>query len=197
MNLTSMDIDQLETFKRIMNLKVKIGWKSHGVDSELCSQIQFGGVCLYQWFISIGITPRKSKTISKVLVPEEFFFDFLRGEFDGDGTSHAYWDTRWRSSVCIYISFASASTEYLVWLQTLTKKLAGISGVISPAGTIFSLKFAKTESKILFSKMYHSENIPFLKRKKDKLMRQFYTDLMAKCGQFPNMNDKKHAIKIA
>jgi len=197
LNLTSLDIEQLETFKRIMKLNVKIGYKSRSSSDNRCRQIQFGDVNLYRWFISIGITPRKSRTISKVLVPEEYFFDFLRGEFDGDGTSNAYWDTRWRSSVCIYISFASASTEYLSWIQSLTKKLAGISGVIAPGGTIFSLKFAKNESKTFFSKMYHNENIPFLKRKKDKLERQFHTDLMAKCGHFPEMNDRKHVIKIA
>lgn len=196
-NLTSKDIDQLETFKRILGLKTPLSWKWRGDHDIKYPQIQICNVRLYRWFQSIGITPRKSLTIQKVDVPEEFFFDFLRGEFDGDGTSHAYWDTRWRSSVCIYISFASGSTKFLDWLQSMTMELAGISGTIGKTSKAYSLKFAKNESKILFSRMYHDENIPYLRRKKEKLQRQFKADLLSKHGQFPIIIDRKHIIKIA
>lgn len=36
----------------------------------------------------LGITPRKSLTARMPAVPDEYFFDFLRGYFDGDGNAH-------------------------------------------------------------------------------------------------------------
>ena len=34
---------------------------------------------------AIGLTPNKSKTLAPLAIPDEYFRDFLRGEFDGDG----------------------------------------------------------------------------------------------------------------
>ena len=42
-------------------------------------QIQFGDVVFYQWLLSLGLTPNKSKTIGPLKIPYEYFFDFLRG----------------------------------------------------------------------------------------------------------------------
>jgi len=40
----------------------------------------------------IGITPAKSHTINQIIIPEEFFRDFLRGHLDGDGSITVYMD---------------------------------------------------------------------------------------------------------
>jgi hypothetical protein len=149
-NLTSKDTEQLETFKRCLGLTNKIGSKSSSFSHSQYYQIQFGDVGLYQWLISIGITPQKTKTIGLVKVPDRYFFDFLRGEFDGDGSSHAYWDTRWRSSVSFYLGFVSASYAHLAWLQRTIQDLAGVTGVLGQYGAaIPSLKFSKTTARII------------------------------------------------
>ena len=47
--------------------------------------IQFGDRIFYDFLISLGITPAKSKTIASLKIPEKYFADFLRGCIDGDG----------------------------------------------------------------------------------------------------------------
>lgn len=180
LSLTSNDIDQLETFKRCLGLTNKISWKKSGHTGQMGTHVQFGNVGLYQWFISIGITPRKTFTIGKVAIPDNYFFDFLRGEFDGDGSSHAYWDTRWHSSVCIYIQFVSASLKHLEWLNEGISHLIGTTGNIRPGPRCYQLKFSKGQAFLIYKAMYYKENLPYLKRKKDKLDRQWAANELAK-----------------
>lgn len=186
MSLTSNDLDQLETFKQCLGLKNKISWKPSGKTGSQGSHVQFGDVTLYRWFMSIGISPRKTQTISVIKVPDRYFIDYLRGEFDGDGSSHAYWDTRWHSSVSIYISFSCASEPHLAWLRQTIDRLLDTSGVISKKYSgVHSLRFAKYGARRLYEAMYQGDKIPYLRRKKEKLDRQWEADLLARQKKQP------------
>jgi hypothetical protein len=185
MSLTSQDLDQLATFKRCLGLKNKVSWKPRG-DGALGSHVQFGDVTLYRWLISIGITPRKTYTIGKVLVPDVYFFDYLRGEFDGDGCSHAYWDSRWRSSVCIYIKFTCASISHLEWLKQTINRLSGAVGLVRPGSSAYQLILPKRSSRLLYDAMYYSPTVPYLRRKKEKLDRQWAANDLAKQQKQPS-----------
>lgn len=68
---------------------------------------------------SIGITPRKSLTISSLDLPNGHFEDFLRGIIDGDGTVRVHKN-------CLEISIWSGSNEFLVWLARRIKELWNI-----------------------------------------------------------------------
>jgi len=72
MALISKDIQLLKTFKRILNLKNKISSKKSGYTGRKdCYIVQFGDIILYKWLQKIGLTPNKSKTISKLRVPNK------------------------------------------------------------------------------------------------------------------------------
>lgn len=79
-----------------------------------------------------------------------------------------------------YFSICSASPSFLKWIQKKLKKLANVFGSISTVQKAYQLRFAKKEAVILFNKMYYKNNLPFLKRKRDKITK------------FINI-DKKHA----
>jgi hypothetical protein len=196
-NLTSKDLEQLNTFKRILGINTPISWKWRGDHDIKYPQIQFSNVRLYRWFLSIGITPQKSKTISEVAIPDQFFFDFLRGEFDGDGSSYAYWDTRWRSSVSIYINFCSASRPFLTWVQQKIFLLLHIEGNIKNERKIFVLQYSKSKAKILYTTLYANQTSLFLKRKKDKLDRQWLADEMSDKGMAPKFKSRGSVICIS
>ncbi len=173
-NLTSKDIDLLETFKRCLGLKNTIGEKHGGFEKRTtCFSVQFGDIVFYRWLLALGLTPNKSKTIGALKIPDRYFFDFLRGSFDGDGCILSYWDPRWASSHMFYIKFSSASPAHLRWLQETLIRLINISGRIKPAGACHQLSFAKKDSKILFVKMFYSDTVPHLKRKFVKAMEIF------------------------
>lgn len=186
MSLTSKDIDQLETLKRCLGINNKIGWKPSSYSGDMASHVQFGDVTLYRWLIKIGITPRKTFTIGNIHIPKKYFLDYLRGEFDGDGSSHAYWDARWRSSVSIYINFSCASKKHLEWLNKMIESLVHVSSNIRYGSKVYYLRFSKQKAYKIYQAMYYSPNIPYLKRKKEKLDRQWAANAVAKQGLAPN-----------
>ncbi|KKW45473.1 MAG: Intein-containing protein [Candidatus Kaiserbacteria bacterium GW2011_GWA2_58_9] len=135
-DLTSKDREQLKNFCTCIGLDLKISRKSSGrVGSEKnYLRVQFKNVIFYNFLISIGLTPAKSKTLGALSIPPQFFWDFLRGVYDGDGSSYAYWDPRWRSSYMFYTSFASASRRFVDWIRDEINQRTGVPGHMSTAG---------------------------------------------------------------
>lgn len=156
-DFTSKDQDLISTFRECLGLKNKIGTKRSGFTCKKeYYRLQFGDVSFYNWLCVVGLSPHKSKTLGELIIPDKFFFDFLRGCFDGDGTIFAYWDKRWHSSYMYYVAFASASIDYLEWLQRTIFKLLNINGKIRGSNKIcYQLAFAKQGSRILFNKMFY------------------------------------------
>lgn len=166
-DLTSKDKEQLKTFLKCLNIKNKIAYKSSGSSKKLCYRIQFGDVCFYKFLLNIGITPQKSKTIEALDIPDRYFFDFLRGHLDGDGTFYSYWDKRWKSSFMFYTVFISASKNHINWIQKELFFRLKIKGHISKAinNSVYQLKYAKSESMQLLKNIYNKNVQYFLKRK--------------------------------
>jgi hypothetical protein len=174
-NLTSKDAEQILHYKIALKIRNKITMKARS--SERIKKyyvVQISDRPFAEFLGSIGITPAKSKTIESVKVPNEFFFDFLRGCFDGDGTFYSYWDPRWCSSFMFYLAFASASRKFINWLQGKISELTeGVHGHVTSdkAHTYWQLKYAKKESEQIIRRMYYSDKILYLSRKKLKINR--------------------------
>ncbi|MBI2120705.1 MAG: hypothetical protein HYT94_03735 [Parcubacteria group bacterium] len=148
-DLTSKDEEQLKNFLKALNINVAIT-KKDGSFGKTYQRVQFGDVLFCGFLLSIGITPAKSKTIGVLKIPSKYFFDFLRGSFDGDGCFYSYWDPRWKSSHMFYLTFSSASLTHVEWLREEIAKQAGAQGHISKAHSersIYSLRYAKRESQ--------------------------------------------------
>lgn len=170
--LVSKDKQLLKTFKRCLKLDCKIAPKKGGFTGQKdYYQIQFSNIKLYQYLLGIGLSPNKSKTIGKLKIPNRYFFDFLRGCFDGDGSCFSFWDKRWKNSFMFYTYFASASLIHIKWLREQIKKLTDIKGSINKSKRVWQLQYAKRDSQILWKKMYYKENIPCLFRKCKKIER--------------------------
>ena len=172
-DLTSKDKEQLQNFSRCLGLTLTIGKKTNGM-GQTYSRVQFKNVVFYGFLLRIGLTPAKSKTIGPLKIPRKYFFDFLRGCFDGDGCTYSYWDKRWRSSFMFYLSFVSASPVFIDWLRAEVFKSLGVSGHITTAGkkgTYYQLKYAKADGFKILKKMYYSKNNIYLTRKYLKIQK--------------------------
>jgi hypothetical protein len=170
-DLTSNDREQLENFIECLGISLKIGKKSNG-SGKTSLRVQFKNVLFYNFLLSIGLTPAKSKTIGAITVPPEYFWDFLRGVYDGDGSSHFYWDKRWRSSYMFYTIFASASKVFIDWLQAEVYKRTGAKGHITSGSKdrfLYQLKYAKKDSLLVLRGMYHRKSVICLSRKRLKI----------------------------
>lgn len=140
--------------------------KAAGSNPTKVYRIQFGNVEFYRWLRSIGLCPKKSKRLGAIIVPDCYFFDFLRGCFDGDGTIYSYWSPQWPNSFVFYFAIISASPNFLKWLQVKIYLLAGLCGNIVRGGSgTKKLSFGKTATKKIFQKIFYSEDLPCLDRK--------------------------------
>lgn len=159
-DLTSKDKDQLENFINSLNIKVNITSKHSGAGKKHL-RVQFGDRLFYDFLMGIGLMPNKTKIIGAVKIPDEYFFDFLRGHFDGDGTFYSYWDSRWKSSFMFYTVFISASKKHILWLREKIFKRLHIRGHVTKArnNPCYQLKYAKKESLIVIDKLYYPKAV--------------------------------------
>jgi hypothetical protein len=168
-DMTSKDLEQLDNFNRALMKNIKISTKqnSSGISAY---RVQFSDVVLYDFLISIGLTPRKSHFITDVLVPDSYYADFLRGLFDGDGTCYAYTDKRWASSYMFYTSFASASKSFLSLISEKNARIIGTkSNSIRNSKRVYNLTYGKADSILLYNFMYQKKDCIRLTRKYEKL----------------------------
>jgi hypothetical protein len=171
-NFTSKDLEQIDNFQQALDIRVLVGKKARGGETEKkYYALQFGDVLLYKFLISIGIGPAKSKTLGRVDIPNQYFFDFLRGVFDGDGYVYSYFDPRWKSSFLWYLGFCSASPSFLEWLRLEISERVGVKGHVTKAknSSCRQLKYAKKEASVVINKMYERKKTIHLKRKRLKI----------------------------
>ena len=169
-SLTSLDVEQLINFNKALEIDVKISTKQ-GIRGIFCTHVQFSDVLFHQFLVSIGITPAKSKTINTIKVPKKYFFDFLRGCFDGDGSFYSYYDKRWKSSFMFYLTLASASMDFLSWIREELSERLGVTGHVSSAKnhSTSQLRYAKKEAMEIIKKMYYNDEVLCLSRKRKKI----------------------------
>lgn len=172
-SFVSKDIEQIENFKKCLGIDTKIGAHNSGSSADKSYRVQFKDVSFYIFLNSIGIFPAKSKTIAGIRIPKKYFFDYLRGCFDGDGSIYSYWDKRWKSSFMFYVSFISASKNHIDWLQDEIYKHLLIKGHITKdgKGSTLQLKYAKADSLKIINKMYKGKRVTCLSRKKLKIIK--------------------------
>lgn len=177
-DLTSKDLDQIKTFIKILDLKIKISLKTSGFSDKKYYRVQFSNIKFYKFLLNIGLTPAKSKTLGKIKIPNSFFVDFLRGHLDGDGSIFTYQDNynQYRGRIYtnkrVFIYFISVSKPHISWLHKKINKLTPVKGSIQrhlPKNknhtTMWTIKFAKKESIKLLKWIYYKPNLPTLKRK--------------------------------
>jgi hypothetical protein len=180
LSLVSKDLDQIETLRRCLQLEARISRVRSS--TGFLHKVQWYDRGLYDWFLRVGLTPAKSRTLGPLAVPDELYADFFRGCIDGDGCVLVYTDryhaTKNPSYVYerLYVSLVSASRPFLEWIQANTRRLAGVSGAIHDSGgrnqrPIWALRYAKGESRRVLGWMYHGPDVPCLARKRVKAER--------------------------
>src|SRR3989338_2827427 len=169
-DLTSKDKPQVVLFRKCLGLATKVSTKLSG-SGNLAYCVQFSDVLFYRFLLSIGLSPAKSKTIARVSIPNEYFLDFVRGYFDGDGCSYSFYDSVFKKSYRFYISFTSASPIFFDWLRAKIKSVLNISGHIGHYRDTpyIQLKYSKKEAVVLSKRMYYRAGTLCLRRKYSKI----------------------------
>jgi hypothetical protein len=138
---------------------------------------QFHDSRLYEWFRSVGLTPRKSLTLGSLNVPRDFFFDTARGLMDGDGSIMNFryrggGKARGREYETILLYFNGASLAHLEWIRAEILAITNIPGRVqfvcfTTAGNPFyRLEYAMGNTKKLLPMIYQNDEAPCLGRKR-------------------------------
>lgn len=175
-DFTSKDKELVQTFLKAISTTSTIGTKMSGT-GHLSFRVQIGDILFYQFLQKIGIDQNKTKVIKDIKIPKKYFADFLRGHFDGDGSSYSYFDPRWKNSFMFYVSFVSASKDHIFWIQRMNETLYGVTGYIKKTKDkeFYELRYAKKEGVVITRKMYYNTVVPCLERKKKKLFLSIQT----------------------
>lgn len=168
-SFTTKDLQLAELYKSCLNLTNTIGKKARGGSKEIKKYyvVQFGDVNFYEYLLTIGLTPRKSRTLSKVNVPTELFADFMRGCIDGDGNISIS-DHPESKHKQLKVRLYSASPDFLVWIHKMIRELWNIEGghiYTDPVKSVSTLSYAKADGGKILKIMYYSKDVACLKRK--------------------------------
>ena len=126
-----------------------------------------------EWFHDIGrlgLFPNKTKRMQLPHIPKDFFGDFVRGYFDGDGnvwTGFVHTERKTPLKT-IQVAFTSGSREYLQSLHKTLKTMGIVGGSLytPQSGNFARLAFSVRDALKLYEIMYNTPHKLFLDRKK-------------------------------
>ena len=126
-----------------------------------------------EWFHDLGLLglfPDKTTRMRLPKIPQEYFGDFVRGYFDGDGSvwSGLIHKDRPTTTLTIQVTFTSCSHDYLQDLRSALQSV-GIQGggiFVPKSANCARLTFSSNDALKIYNIMYNAEHKLFLKRKK-------------------------------
>ena len=128
----------------------------------------------YEFLVDIGLGPKKSKTLSVLKIPNEYFGDFLRGCIDGDGSMGFYSHPESKHPQ-LRIRLCSASMSFLEWAKSEIERIFNIKGgwIAKMNTRIPVLSYAKRDSEKLIGILYKEPGCVYLSRKYE-VVKKFY-----------------------
>lgn len=176
--VTSTDKDRIETIRRLLGSSHAIVTELKGGNHKPRFLLRIGSHALYDSLVNIGLTPRKSLTMTFPSVPSSCLTSFIRGYFDGDGC--AYIEMRKNGTPKRLLTiFTCGSKVFLQRLHELLETRTRIKGFgLYKHGSTegaYQLRYSTKDSEQIFHFIY-DHKIPrglLLQRKYDIFMRYF------------------------
>jgi len=127
---------------------------------------------IYNKLIQLGLKPNKSKIVRMLKIPKKYFFHFLRGVIDGDGSVYTQQDKyKNKTYTFLRVSIVSASIPFLKSLQKEINELSGLRlKNLTKNRTAFLVKYSTKESLKLLKLVYKDSINLRLERKYNKYM---------------------------
>ncbi len=167
-DFTITDLNLLEKRRDYLgsNHKIKIRpGNGRGVKNRY--RLQIGSKVIFQDLLNLGITPNKTFRMKLPKMPNEYFLDFVRGYFDGDGNvwSGPTHKDRKTPNLSLRTSFTSGNKNFLQALAEKLNKNYKIHGSLIFREKAYRLTYSNAGSLFLYKFMYNNANI-YLERKK-------------------------------
>ena len=172
-SLASIDKKHLENIKSVMGITNKTGVvnRNHNDNTHTCYCFSIGNKHIYKRILELGGLPNKSlKILLPDKLPDEYFFDFLRGYFDGDGHVMLGYKNY------LTLKFTSGSEKFLYQLANRIKKQIGIkvSNIIQDKrenNHSYFMLYSGVKAIKMVEKMYSYTGAICLSRKKADILK--------------------------
>ncbi|MGH2471617.1 MAG: hypothetical protein ACRDG6_04345 [Candidatus Limnocylindria bacterium] len=174
-NFKSGDRQLVETYLSVLGRTNRVKQARTRTDGVVYLT-EFHDSKLYEWFRSVGLTPRKSLTLGAIDVPDAHVASLARGLMDGDGsiqnfvhlpTRQKYPDYRYER---LWVSFNSASKTHIEWLRDRLRPISKGNGYLHIARRdgrhdYYTLRYGKACAIELLREFYRDAGAPRLARK--------------------------------
>jgi intein-encoded DNA endonuclease-like protein len=167
--LSQLDIEHLELLKKCMdsthNIKLGISKTKNKKGKEYTSHMATLSMYSNRLVESIkkqGFHSRKTFTIEKPNLKEEYYRHFIRGFFDGDGC--CYIQERNNGVIHAQYNIACASPNFKQFIIDELNKYS----IDSKCGTSLTIDISRYPSIVKFFNYLYDDSTIYLKRKKDK-----------------------------
>ncbi len=173
--LTIANIDKplLNQIRTVLRSAHPLGKFKSGVNT--CYHLTIGNRPLVESLISLGVTPRKSKTIQWPNLAPDLVPHFVRGYFDGDGWAV----TPQAGGRALSIGFVSGSQTFLV---RLSRELSGITRFTNSRGKLtgqvehqsndsgaaYTLRYTGQDAGAICALMYAHAGDLYMRRKRER-----------------------------
>lgn len=178
LQITCDDTDVIEKIQSVLKHEGQIYAKLRE-NGKISHSIRICDYSIYRDLLALGVTERKSLTITPPLIPEKYVHHYIRGYFDGDGSvsyrSGIY--NRSRLVVDIYTaSFGMATFLYEKIKEQMGDLYKGklYSTLAHQKTRYYSVRLGHKASEHLFKYMYNDANNLYLTRKYNKFVDELH-----------------------
>lgn len=146
----------LEQIKEVVGSEHKIGIRKGRKNESTLFRLQIGSIEMCNDLRSLGYKENKTKSLSLPYIPAEYFFDFIRGYFDGDGNVWVGYINKKRAipTLVINTEFTSCSKNFLKTLKKRLEDFGVVGGSLICKNGYFKLKYSINNSKAIYGLMY-------------------------------------------
>lgn len=178
LKITSTDLERLKYFKSLLDAAHPI--KELPKQSEHAKRIyalRVGDKKIVTALARLGIQQNKSLTMTLPEIPAEYFADYMRGYFDGDGCVYIEQTKGARGSIidkAVRIIFTSGSRIFLEQLNERVCVTLGINKKVLRVRRAFQIRYGTSDSMQLFVYMYASAPQGALMRRKYVTFKKYF-----------------------
>ncbi len=172
--ISSCDRRHLEKVSHVLKSSYPLEVNRRKNRKRLNYNITISSKKVYFDLIRLGLIPRKSKIVKFPHVPKKYFFHFLRGYLDGDGSIYydrPHIDRGDKKYIRLNTCFICGSYKFLDVMQKIISKRLNIQQQkLSKNHTAFKLRYSSRDSLKLLKQIYNDRNALYLNRKHDKYL---------------------------
>lgn len=169
--LESKDKKLLEQIQSSMGSNHKLTKRIHKINKAIAYRVQIGSKKMCQDLMRYGTGTQKTFRLELPRIPKNYFNDFLRGYFDGDGHvwSGLMHKERKTSLYVVQAGFTSCSYGFLESLKEKLQEKGLIGSLVKVNNaSAFRLQYSTKSSKMLHNLMYSNSQSLCLRGKKIK-----------------------------